>query len=527
MLLIGVAVCAVAFGWAIDTDWWPQVVIAALLCGLAILYFRLQYAARTSEAVENGEVEHIKPPWSLIEELFPSYSDSERSERRERSEDALTFEDSLVFVSGINFPRSMFLRISEFVEPFHRSLFVRTTYGVTLSGDRDVIVPLLVIPKGEMLYGLRVTGPEGRRISTVDSRRQAAVTLANIRVMVSTLSDDALALYVDPSNGIERRVAAAVCDKRATKDGELETVLDLIRGLPADADNAVVRDVLIRFVTTAAHHQIISVPASGELIRSAPWPRVHRFTIERRLIPDLNDAPGGAPVRLLIRLLDTARLALGVRLNRIYFPMREGLRTRSYHLEIAGPVGTFLGGNEIIAPAQSAVELEGAVDLRLGQRRAHAYTRNIRGDVPHFATRFLERAPGSFGPATMVSAAATLVIWLLASRRIEDVTTDSPWLLPGLLAVPVAAAALTGFERREHRHPSLLSYFIQFSTVGASLAAFAMATLGSPTDPADDAAWAVLAWVSTSITLISAYTWILRLAVENHFSSRKLAQYSG
>jgi hypothetical protein len=299
--------------------------------------------------------------------------------------------------------------------------------------------------------------------------------------------------------------------------------VEAVIALPADAANQLMLTLAAQLIREFAQRSPISVVVPYAEVVTQRWPSTFRFTLDRRFIATEEPAPSA--LQRSNRALDSLRLALGVRLNRVYVPISEAYRTASYHLEIEGRQGTYFADGELQPPALEGRErlLLGAYQSqpRRGQRRSHLYLRNVDGKPgAYYLARFFERAPGSFAGTTIVALVSTVLIgalWLVETRAM-GAASDARTLLPALLALPVAVAAFIGLEREaSSRHPSLASRFVGIATAFLSLAGFVLAVVPTPNWASEWRAWETLIWLSVAVTLVSAVSWALRLIVENRF----------
>lgn len=518
--LVGLVICGIAFGWTVPGEYVIPVILLALLAAGSVIYGRIRFRELTREVASA----HTTPfETREVSSELDTLIDATGPKR-------LTPAAVYPFVTATVDPNALFIRISEQVSQYHRSRKTVATYSMVLadglnSPDADFVIPLRFQPKGSLSEGLKLFSPDAKRVSSLDSRRHVVYSLAVIRNLIWSFDPLPFAYYIDPANGIEERVQDLIASRSVALPHNLENVITQLLSLPGLTLTKIDADTIRLLVTRLANFNAISVMVPSDTERR--WPNVVRYSMEFRTIPEIDDAPGAVHTSWVIRALDALRLALGVRLNRLYVPTDESLRTPSYHLEVEGPLGTYLAASELIlAKANDPVvsKFEVTIQPRQGQRRAHLYIGKSAPMSGFFATKFFERAPGSFAPATFVSLAAAVVIWLLVHQQLTGGGNVQTWLLPALLAVPVAATALSGLEAgKEHRHPSLLSRLLALATIAISLGAFALASwFPKPTTGTAhvDGLWIATGMLATVVFLTAAYTWILRLVVENHFIRR-------
>lgn len=432
----------------------------------------------------------------------------------------LTQAQAQTFIDSINNPRSIFRRISERAETWHRSLMISSTYNVQLSrrpksiSEIDFVIPLTVFGGPGIQDGLRVSDGGGSRVSTLASDDLAVFAGAVLRSLIWTAGRQKFDDYVAT---IEARVLAAMLSNQ--RQEQPNALGDEIKALGSgeEENSFLVTAASLVDLLTTGHAICISIPASD--VMSRQWPNTFRFRVEYRTIPPISTV--GVESRTQ-RFATVFRLALGVRLNRIFIPLGNDIRTPSYHLQVAGPEGSYLALQGTIPPEKD-LGLSGRVQPRKGQRRAHLYIRDRSnfGEAT-FAAHFFERAPGSFAATTASGWAAFVVILMLAVNQVNGPMSGPSSLqaiLPALLAVPIAVATWTGFDTTKMaRHPSLLSRGLTFFTVVLCLVAFASAVVPRQILVVPDTVWILFAALALGLAVVSSGSWIMRLALENHFS---------
>ncbi|WBP93222.1 hypothetical protein O6072_18325 [Mycolicibacterium neoaurum] len=173
---------------------------------------------------------------------------------------------------------------------------------------------------------------------------------------------------------------------------------------------------------------------------------------------------------------NSVRRLLGVRPAVVSYPLANSRLADSYHIEIKGPEGTYLGRQRaVIKPNNKEKELDGvrcAMQARFGQRHSHLYIHggeDLR-DV-YFENHFFERVPGSVGRATMTCLAALVLIVLCAFSKLSVGYLPPTDLMAVLLAVPAVAGAWAGLGGGdEMTGESLVARISQLETFVASLA---------------------------------------------------------
>lgn len=506
-----------------------QGVLVAVILVTAIAYLRLAFLASTTDTSlpESAEVRDVAiPDLESVDRLFD-----------DNGHTALTVDHVRVFLGGIVATREFIVRISEHVESFHRSYLVRSTFSLRLDqldspidveepDELDFVVPLFLPTKRGLIDGVKVTNGKGNRVSTIDSDAQLTFIAAVLRFVIrNNVGVPAYRDYIANNRKLERETLKVVARTQVTDD-DLSQVTAALLALPGQ--DRLYLQVIADFVGELSKGRPISVAIPGAEVRASRWPSTLRFVLERRLIPPTQPAPTGPDKLKYGPLLDHLRLALAVRLNRIYFPLSNAYRTPSYHLEIAGPDGTYLAAEQFHVPKLSPtarLTFDGGMQPRYGQRRSHLYLHRLEGPPGAYQfAKFYERGPGSFAGATIAGVVSTVLIVVLAlmnGSTNATVQSHITSVVPTLLALPVGIAAFVGLEASNgKRHPSLLSRFVVFTTAALSLTAFVLAVGRGLNGATPQWAWQLLTWVSVSITVTSFLTWVLRLIVENWFVRR-------
>lgn len=515
---------------------WSGVAISSwLIVWIAIAYSSATYSQRVARFATDYGPLTTEIDWTLVNAL----ADEHGLQR-------INFSHVISFAQAILWPDRIFTRISESVVPYHRSIAVRTTLTASLtwffkpdapvesengslgastqydveSTDTDLVLPLVLTPRNQLVNGLRVFDGSGHRTSTVAYDDAAVYALAVLRSMLHYAGGTALKDYVSK---VEKRFAELL--ESGIGEADVAPLLELVRELECDAGRGHLAESAAELMEALVRLTPICVTVPIEEVAASRWPSSFRFRVESRVLQEIRDAPNVRLPHWWWRFLDWSRLAVGVRINRIYVPLTNAARAASYHLEVEGPEGTYLAYQELLPDSEitpAPLIVEGLIQHRRAQRRAHLYLRSItNGDGAVFATQFNERSPGSFAGATLSAVTATIVVVVLMWRDSAGGATGNLSLLPALLAVPIGVSALMGLDSfQKFRHPSLLSRFLTFSTVAVCLGAFALTTLRTAAGADLAHAWIVLSALSASITLVAFTTWVLRFTVEHHLSMR-------
>jgi len=355
------------------------------------------------------------------------------------------------------------------------------------------------------------------------------LVLAVVRYLAWLVSDEALERYITSAEG-QLWIAITQGEK-----GPAWQVAEDVYGLLTDQDGgeAYARQAQA-LIQEVALYQHICVTVSGVTIISRPWPHMFRFGIEARLLGPVENPP--TPQAAWFDFLDDLRLAFGVKLNRIYFPVDLAFRARRYHLEVEGPEGTYLSAQEVLEFPQpegvanrsgealdpeASGTFEGYFQPLRGQRRGHLYVTGV-SSTKHFglAASFFERAPGTLAGVLLAGLSATLVIGIISVRQIMGAASDpgvADSLLSALLAVPLAVTALGALDgAKTVRHPSLLSRALTFATLTLCLLTLVFSATSRFTGSLPTSTWMLLTAGSALVSLVSGMSWMLRIAVERN-----------
>lgn len=511
ILMASVWIAIRSFGlfgdWSTFAGWVAAGASLASMAAYGLLF--ITGAALKTRNISSGVITQVKK--EQIDELFRAGAGK------------LGDGQAAFFLEALVVPRSIYARITEHLEPYHRSTKIRTSYTVSIlprliKDGMDFVVPLyLPGRRGQLQNGLRVFDGGGKRISTVDSARQTIFAAAVIRRSVYAAGVSAYETYVKT---IEPKVLSVLTDNRAPSASRMRVIVENLLVLDREPQRAAIIKTVVSLVRVLAKVHPISVSVSAETVSSAAWPHLHRFTVERREVAAIGKGPGVRAPRI-VAVADFLRQLLIVRPNRLYYTIAAAIRTNSYHLEVEGPEGAYVSEMEIIPRAGV---LDARMSPRLGQRRMHLYTTKANVEF-HVAAAFNERGPISFATLTLVAFATTVVVYLLAMQELANIPLPpkqqvvQAWLIPALLAVPVAVAAIAGWEsNKATKHPTLLSRIINLSIIAVVFAAFiaeaAREHLGEFAGPL----WRALPLLGLVLTLLSLISWILRVIVELRFS---------
>ncbi|MCJ1699272.1 hypothetical protein MT356_06015 [Rathayibacter festucae] len=470
-----------------------------------------------------------------------------------------------VFLNCVIDPTRHFQRITEHVSPSHTSVRVDTTFSLQVPApsklkegqeDTEYVFPLQLPLRGKLANGLRAYGPDGKRISTLAHGTVVVFELGVMRRISLMISQEYFKNYLDHA---EKLVIAAVTnaqlplaeDIRKANDAILKAAED---GPPLDdAARGLLLQLLDFFSRIHSTHAIcVAIPRKD--IEERAWPNVLRLRLEHRVTrPPTADVHGVAKTwgkqayGWATRQWEHFRLACGVRPTRIYFELGNLYQSRSYHVELEGPEGTYFASSGLWGQPDAVKALSSQVTKPGGQRRLHAYFRQRESegqvrvlspssgykkpDRPpriFISANFEERSPGSQASPTFAALATVALVTAIAARHASvpngEPLNDLP-LISLLLAVPVAAAAIAGFDaNREQRRPQMAARIIPFATGGIAIASVVVAIVQGEGDTVGtfdpDQAWLVLVVTASINFLVSGGSWAGRVAAEYHITRR-------
>lgn len=574
-------------GWFPDLEGRPAVVTLLLATSVLCLLEYWEQAHRTyTEPVPFADSDSAAQPSEIAAGEVDLIVDESGATR-------LSPTQSVTFGGCVYAPSVYFREITEYIESYHRSTVIRSTFTIRLtrppelpdagaidaaipdvriagvgvvnadpvreSTDFDYVIPLFLPRKDALQEGVRVTDGSNKQMPVLDPATQDVFSAAVIRRMISgspemfrgylaydrQLENDVWTLITKPAYpeievkdaadtdpaGLEDEQTEADTDDEP-KDPAKEAVTALVERLESlatdEESRAIIRTVELLLLELARHRPIsISVPATA--VEALNWPSTLQYTLERRFIAPVEEPPEPERIRNST-FVDTLRLALGVRLNRVYVPLTNAYRTPSYHLVVEGRKGTYFAGDKFVVPRLRPGDTLSIADLRsqprLGQRRSHLYIRDMEGKRgAYYGARFFERAPTSFASVTVAAVVSSVLITVLFFLHLVDDPSSGQAqtrnLIPALLALPIAISTFVGLESEtESRHPSLASRFIALMVTLVSLSAFVLAIWEGAGQPVPSVLWHLVLWASIATTVGSIISWLLRLSVETHFVRR-------
>ncbi|MGJ0118406.1 hypothetical protein ACQ7HM_04285 [Williamsia sp. MIQD14] len=364
---------------------------------------------------------------------------------------ALSTDQARMHLRLLSRDRALINRMSERVEVGERELAV--TSSVTMSvGPEEIrkqdIIPVLFVPRGQLAHDLNVFDSGEVRISTVTRDRLAVHTVASIQRLAMDASVDnrlterpALNLTKFANNlSLSEILTSLLTSDTPNEVEDVQKVTSHLVGVSPDLLLAA------EVVRTLAQNYAIGVEACRLVPESNPLCKCvqHRFTTRQQVIPRPTGVARSNPV-------DVIRKLTGVNPPNVYWSLDNAAFAQSYHLQVVGPGGTYLGVHDILdkdrpnAGTASLVGINGKVQKRLGQTSSQIYFRGtdrLEGKI--LASQFYERIPGSVGVASIIALAALMLIGISMWIRLGNGSASGTDLVAALLAFPAASAAWLG-----------------------------------------------------------------------------------
>ena len=440
------------------------------------------------------------------------------------------------FYQAIVEPQSMYIRITESVQPLVRSLAVRTAYSFShldSLAQRNVVVPLMLQTRGALLDDLAVFDSDGHRVSTMGRTATLVFQLACLRFIVEQMGSEATASY---AASVEVDVARFLSSFQPADLGRLNHLADSIFVLPCDTGREEYRRSINRLLRRLRRYYPIMVQSCWPANVGALCPP-QRFTVERRTTAHLLADGGTGVSRYLNNIRDDVRRIMGIRPAIIAMPLVNADRSASYHIQMRGPEGSYLARQRIatfpsgLSPDLSQSEVEWRD--RLGQRMSHLYVRNGQGySSRYYVCHFFERMPGTLGNSTMSGLAAAVLILIAGWTRLAHVTAGPTDIVAVLLAFPAVAGAWLGLSQSTQLYGGVLMARISLVvTIAVSLIASTYYVVG-PVPGKMTASGPFLArpgavgWVLlVSCAAMNVFAciggWLLRAEVESHFVKQR------
>jgi hypothetical protein len=388
----------------------------------------------------------------------------------------------------------------------------------------EMVFPLFLQSKGKLENNIKFLGNDGERISSLSQISAVGYTAAVIRFLMSYSEDenifDHYVKHLEPkvihilasTSGAEEHGSVSV-------DDVMLELWDLTTGDPNLVDiGPLAIDLLLACSTKFPVCVVYSYGNSPQEVVG----RRLRFTVERDTTPGKSATPELKKL-WYEKVQEFLRLNLGILPTRFQFLLENAERCGSYHLQIEGPKGTYLGRQAFIdVGTGQPIDPPGhqyALLGRRGQSMSHLYVRRGVGfEQFQFMNLFYETPPGSLAAATLSSWAATaLILMSLLKPASSQSTTD---MVAALFAVPAILAVWAGFEREPGGvGERLVVKIIRFVSIVLSVAAAFLYVTGGVPVLTPEFQWTVLSLGAAVNAVCASATWILRTNIYRRISS--------
>ncbi|MEO2131178.1 MAG: hypothetical protein ABGX78_08075 [Microbacterium sp.] len=451
----------------------------------------------------------------------------------------MSIEQAIVFAECLRFPWVHFERITEAAEYGTRTIRVSSSFSLSSRqlGEEVHALPLLLVSRGRLEHGLRITSESGARISSLANAQASAYAIRAVRTLIRAAGRRAFKAYMDSSPGCpsldDRTVAVLTAVDLPPRYAEPNQIADAIGELPLPKARRHLAHAAAVIVLYLAEQYPVCVPVKAMPDRGQPT----RVTVERVVIPEVTNY-SFEPTRLLGKLEATrkryvqwVRNVVGVPPDTLDYPTALAARTASYHLTVRGPNDTYLAHQELRDLADEGrslsrstlADLSYAMNRRLGQRTGHLYVRNGRafGDLL-YSCKFYERMPGSMSTAFVGAVSTTLVAAAIAFYSLYS-TGELSGFLQILLAFPLALTATSSFRQGAPFWGGDLgartATVVTVAVLAASLWASILADIVSHGSQA--VLWASILVVSACNTLVCLISWVSRASTQHRFLNRR------
>lgn len=506
-----------------------SIVLTILACSGALVYayyWRISYAVHT------------------LEPGYVPYHDEGDDRKRILTRAADIYDkidplQALIFFGAIVEPRRFFERITETVELLVRTLIVRTSLTLVLPievSSQDFALPLILQRRGQLLDGLQIFDSNGVRISSIGRDEAVALQMAILRLLITGRRSDAESNYFEK---IERHLLELIIADAPNQDAKVDGVLRLIKRAPQaldDPEDAIRKRQARKIIRRLRFRYPLMVMAQcrhpQHLSRHGACRQ--RFTIQQRSFSALVESETGGRFSWIYRTRDRIRRLMGIRPASIALPLHNATRCGSYHVQIAGPVGTYVARQNIVDTEGKQPESSGYISMRrrLGQRSSHLYLRSapLEFESCYFKCDYFERMPGSVGPAAISALAASVLIVIAALIRLGFSTDHSNTdIVAAVLSFPAVAGGWIGLRSESNIFGGVLSArFSILITFVISLTASVYFVTGPHSAKArmpfwqlsavrGGPFWTILAAISVINVSACIGAWLLRANVEAHF----------
>jgi len=492
----------------------------------------------------------------------------------------VSIRDAGVFRDALIHPSKRFRRITESVEPFTRSLLVRTTYVLRtddLAPHRKVVLPILLNARGHLENGVAFSEGDGGRLSSLNRDETVDYVAAVVWQLIRAAGPGAAIVYATKRDGtsLKNRVRRILESEQAHPRSEAATSgsMDDLDHLRAEllstrlASSARLYDIVHMMTVLRSNHPVCLAlePRKGE---SGP----RRISVERRVIPGVrvggsevartpaaasSDSEPGAGAKLAGWLTSFARQSLdwlrrlaGVTPSVLTHELTNASRAESYHLSFAGPGGYYAARFRLVGDRGFAVSTTsmGAQSARVaplrGQRHAHLYVRGAtRTAGLGFQVAFFERTPGSMAVALAASLATLAIASMIAAsqvaaavgacaavaRTVECLGSDparagdSGTLLQILLTFPIALVAISFTRSSDVWGGVLVARVVNGAVVGLSVIALALSTFAAAFTPNGlSVAWIAVIGAMLVVFVGSLASWAQRVLVHAAYIAQRV-----
>ncbi|MDO3244281.1 hypothetical protein P5V67_04115 [Mycobacteroides abscessus subsp. abscessus] len=545
-ILISILILLLVFGcWS-----WLLFIPVALIAVSVVAYFSLSWRHYTTHR-DRELRKRMFPDVDVIKAVRDSYRPH------------MTKQEVYEFLRSIRAPAEVVERISESVEIQTRVLLVNTvstfTVQPSLHGGGRCVLPVDYIMRGHLVDGLEIYGSSNERVSSYSRNQAAGFMLAALTEYLSALGESTLDKFqstvveipVNLGGGdttsltLEEAVIQVIGADRPWADTEIQCITDQIFMLPHDASKEPgLLDCATVIRELASHYPLL---AELSITGASKAPLQVRASAIKRVIPFRNSVAGTTRPKgrrstggVIDTVINFPRRVLGVQPALVSYPVANSRRAQSYHIEIKGPEGTYLGRQRVVKrPNGTEIPLDNircAMQPRFGQRHSHLYVHSaVDLRNAYFENCFFERVPGSVGRATITALAAMVLITLCAITKLGIGYVKGTDLLAVLLALPAAAATWAGFgERGRITGDVLVSRVSQIGTLTASLlTAWLFAVLPSiernehsfsvhdVTSSPWGWLWALIVMFEGAGLVAIAACWVFRSLVQGHFVRRE------
>lgn len=495
-------------------------------------------------------------------------------------------------------PQTFVSRISESVEPGARSLQVRTTLLVELLGGQAVtFVPVAQVKRGELMDSVKFYevdrrissltagqtrylieqvvaqtvhswGRHARRVFNQTTASQPSLADSTARYLymaISSIADDSSRLAEIDGMGAELayRIAALAQGREQDAAQLAELLVNLRKSFPVfvacgPAQSGSARVTVERKYVPAQRRLNFGVVISDlgsqlswRHLASRGMPTSVRLAVwVRRVLR----APWRTALELVRMTVDEARHLAGVSSNVLAYPLDNATRARSYHLELRGPEGTFVGRATLMSASGTAISRPARVGLEYvssqlrGQRTAHIHISNAPVSIGEnqYAASFFERTPGSMATSAAVALATLTVSLVIALTQVTHAehacvgavvsriclaaptaSEDSSALLQILLAFPLTILLASPTRASSAWGAVMAARVANFCSVVLAVAALVLSSLPSfYTLGGFEVAWLVLLCAMAVNTVACLGSMLLRSSIHGALLSQSLFGFS-